>query len=260
MYFVSNPTADRVTASCTFRCDRGTPQLWDALSGDVRPLPALQKSNGVTIIPLEFFPHGSCFVVFSDANTKDSAGSNFVEVRERQRLEGPWTVAFDPAWGGPAEIAFDQLVDWTSRPESDIRHYSGKATYRKEFQWTADASKPDGAPLFLDLGEAKHLARVRLNGQDLGVLWTSPWHVDISRHVKPGANQLEIDIVNLWPNRMIGDLKLPSDAIEKGKWPDWIKTGQRPKTGRFTWSTYMPFKADTPLIPSGLMGPVTLHW
>lgn len=259
MYFVSNTADERVQADCTFRCDMGAPEIWGPLAGDIRPLPIYKQANGATTVPLQFFPHQSYFVVFRKSPREQSDGVNFNEVRKRETLEGPWTVSFDPKWGGPASVQFDQLVDWTTRPEEGIRYYSGSATYKKEFNFRGTSNADEG-PLYLDLGEVKHLARVRLNGKDLGVVWTHPWRVDIAPHVRVGTNQLEINVANLWPNRMIGDKKYENDGIRDGKWPDWMATGQRPKTNRFTFTTYDPFKPDTKLIPSGLIGPITLQW
>ena len=120
-------------------------------------------------------------VVFRGAAREDTDGGNFETARQRVTIEGPWTVEFDPAWGGPASVQFDRLIDWTTRPEDGIRHYSGSATYKKEFKFDG-TSNADEIPIYLDLGEVKHMARVRLNGQDLGVVWTHPWRVDIARH------------------------------------------------------------------------------
>jgi hypothetical protein len=151
-------------------------------------------------------------------------------------LTGPWQVSFDPKWGGPENLTFETLEDWTKRKEDGIKFYSGKATYHKTF----DApNAPRGHRLYLDLGTVKNLAQVRLNGQDLGVVWCAPWRVDITSAMKAKDNQLEITVANLWPNRLIGDQALPAEK-------------------RLTWTTWNPFKPDSPLLESGLLGPVTL--
>ncbi len=176
---------------------------------------------------------------------------------------------FDPRWGGPENILFDRLEDWTQRPEDGIKYYSGTATYRKTF----DVPKPKGdlktrqsatRRLWLDLGVVKNLARVQLNGHDLGVLWCSPWQVDITDFVKPSGNNLEITVANLWPNRLIGDEQLPQDA-EFGKdgnllrMPEWILNNQpRSSPGRYAFATWKHFTKDSPLLPSGLLGPVQI--
>ena len=161
---------------------------------------------------------------------------NFPATTRLAELPGPWNVSFDPKWGGPENVTFDTLQDWSKRKEDGIRFYSGTANYRKTFD---AADLPGGQRIYLDLGTVKNLARVRLNGQDLGVVWCAPWRVDITGAVKARDNQLEIAVANLWPNRLIGDQSLPAEK-------------------RLTWTTWNPYKTDSPLLESGLLGPVTL--
>jgi hypothetical protein len=172
-----------------------------------------------------------------EGGRKDEAGArNFPVPSRLTELSGPWEVAFDPKWGGPEHVTFDTLKDWSKRAEDGIRFYSGTAVYRKTF----DAPKGSrGQRMYLDLGVVKNLARVRLNGRDLGVVWCAPWRVDITDALRADPNQLEIAVANLWPNRLIGDQSLPE-----------------PK--RLTWTTWNPFTKDSPLLESGLLGPVTL--
>jgi hypothetical protein len=135
------------------------------------------------------------------------------------------------------------LVDWTSRPEEGIKFYSGSAIYTKTFD-VPGGFKP-GPRLILDLGEVREVASVRLNGKDLGVIWTKPARVDITEAVKPTGNQLELKIVNLWPNRLIGD-----DALTPEK--QYTKFNMRNYFGK-----HLCPKGST-LRPSGLIGPVRL--
>jgi hypothetical protein len=188
---------------------------------------------------LRFAPHQSWFVVFrkgvapasSRPTSRKPAGS-----RRYLDLSGPWNVKFDPKWGGPAEIEFPSLIDWTRHVDEGIRYYSGTATYGKKFHVRETPAGRDG--WILDLGVVKNLAEVRLNGVNLGVVWTAPWQVDITEALRPGENTLEIDVVNLWPNRLIGDKYLP--AAQK------------------LTRTNVPLKDDARLLPSGLIGPVTV--
>ena len=161
---------------------------------------------------------------------------NVPELVKVAELPGPWELSFDPKWGGPAQVTFDKLEDWTHRSEEGVKFYSGTAVYRKSF--VAPSVRADGR-YYLDLGLVKNLARIKLNGRDLGVLWCAPWRVDISAAVKPGPNELEVSVANLWPNRLIGD---------KG----------RPASERVTSTTWNPFTPDSPLLESGLLGPVVL--
>ena len=170
------------------------------------------------------------------AGEGEAISRNFPPAQQVAALSGPWEVAFEPKWGGPEHVSFATLEDWSRRPEDGIRFYSGTAVYRKSF----DAPKLQrGQRMFLDLGRVKNLARVRLNGHDLGVVWCAPWRVDISRRMKPSGNRLEVAVANLWPNRLIGDQSLPAEQ-------------------RVSWTTWNPFRKDSPLLESGLLGPVTL--
>jgi hypothetical protein len=153
-------------------------------------------------------------------------------------LETSWEVSFDPTMGAPAKVRFETLEDWTRRPEPGLKYYSGMATYRSSFNVDAAAISSAGSRLLLELGKVEVMARVRVNGTDCGVVWTAPWQVDISRAVKPGDNKLEIEVANLWPNRMIGDAAFPDQ--------------------KFTQTTYRPYKATDALLPSGLLGPVSV--
>ena len=169
-------------------------------------------------------------------------------------LEGAWEVNFDPVWGGPEKVIFEELVDWTARPEEGIRYYSGTASYHKTFDLPERMDPDEVGQVFLDLGEVNSMARVILNGKDLGVVWTAPWHVNVTKAIKPTGNQLEIQVVNLWPNRLIGDEFLPDDGVKDGQWPAWLLEGKPRKSGRYTFTTHPFYTKDSPLLESGLLG------
>lgn len=252
IFFVCNRKNQPTAQDFTFRVSGKRPEIFDPVSGSMQAAAAFRQSDGGTTLPLNFDRFGACFVVFRQPIAKEAAGQadgNSPKLLPVQTLGGPWNVAFDPAWGGPTAAEFPELVSWTLRPEEGIKFYSGKATYRKEFDLSAAANTelPSGsqaARVWLDLGDVQEVAEVRLNGQKLGILWCFPWRVDISKAVKPTGNQLEIDVINLWANRVIGDL------------------GQ-PKEKRLT-KTHDAFRFDmltqkTSPIRSGLLGPVTLQ-
>ncbi len=242
IYFVANRAARPADAQCTFRIDGKLPELWDPLTGETRPAAAWSQADGRTTLPLEFSPCGSLFVVFrkpATAPTLQTGARNFPRLTLRHTFTGPWTVRFDPKWGGPASAEFSELISWTRRPEEGIRFYSGTAVYWRTFD-LPQSLRTSREPLMLDLGDVKNLAEVRLNGRNLGVLWTPPFRVDATAAMKPTDNRLEIDIVNFWPNRVIGDAGLPPEK-------------------RFTRTNIRKLTRETPLIDSGLLGPVTLQ-
>ena len=175
-------------------------------------------------------------------------------------IAGPWSVEFEPKWGGPAKVTFEKLEDWSKRPEDGIKYYSGAATYRTTFQSKIENSR---AKIYLDLGKVAVMAEVRLNGKDLGILWKPPYRMDVTDAIKDGENMLEVKVVNLWINRQIGDELLPEDSERKDdgtlkKWPQWLLDGKPSPTGRFTFTSWRLWKKDSPLQESGLLGPVTV--
>jgi hypothetical protein len=241
-YFVANISTCDVSARAAFRAAGRRPEIWDAVTGRVCLLPECTLERGSTVVPLKFTAKQSFFVVFrkSEPARGTPAAKAFSETQLVKEIAGSWEVSFNPDWGGPASVVFEHLEDWTKRPEEGIRYYSGTATYRKRFEVSASDAQKLKPTAFLNLGTVRNLARVRLNGYELGVVWTAPWRVDISRAVKTGSNQLEIEVVNLWPNRLIGDARLPKEQ-------------------RRTVTNVEKFnKPGTLLLESGLLGPVTL--
>jgi hypothetical protein len=180
-----------------------------------------------------------------------------------REIPGPWGVHFPPKWGAPPEVTLPDLISWSDHTDPGVKYFSGAATYSKTLE-IAHEMLGKGKRLFLDLGQVEVMADVKLNGTQLGVLWKPPFTVDITAVAKPGANRLEIKVVNLWPNRLIGDEQLPedSDRFPNGtlkSWPAWLLEGKPSPTGRFTFSMWRLWKKDDQLLPSGLLGPVKLR-
>jgi hypothetical protein len=241
VYFVSHQgttTLDRV--ECSFRVAGLQPELWDPVDGSRRDAGAFRIENARTVVPLRFDPAGSWFVVFRKPATAatGSAAHNAPDYAPVKTVTGPWSVAFDPTLGGPAAVEFQTLEDWTRRPEPGIHFYSGTATYRAAFD--LDAAQT-GLPLFLDLGSVGVMAEVALNGRDLGTLWKPPFRVALAGVVRAGRNELTVRVTNPWANRLIGDSGLPEmQRVTRVSYPN-------------------PYKTDAPLVPSGLLGPVTIQ-
>lgn len=265
VWFVANTTNAAGTARCQFAVTGKQPELWDAVTGEQRKLPEFELSASNTVVNLEFAPGQSFFLVFRHPASAVEKSVNFPKQSPVATLDGSWQVQFDPRWGGPTNpVTFEKLDDWTKRTEPGIRHFSGTAIYRKTF----DA--PQQQNLQLDLGVVNHTAKVRLNGRDLGVVWTAPWQVKIPDGIlRERDNQLEIEVANVWANRLIGDEQEPPDCEwipgERGnggslkEFPDWfLKNEPRPAKGRYCFTTWNYFTKDSPVIPSGLIGPVRL--
>jgi hypothetical protein len=240
IYFIANRNNRDEKAVCRFRMSGKTPEIWDAVTGETNRLYNASIEGAYSKMELTFAPFQSWFIIFRKPDVKKSTTArgplrNSLTLSPVQELTGSWTVHFDTKWGGPASVEFNTLEDWTKRPEENIKYYSGKATYVKQFD---AAGLQSGKPYFLETGVVKNIAELTLNGKKLGILWTAPWRVEITGLLKPNGNVLEIVVVNCWPNRLIGDAALPQEK-------------------RLT-RTNIVFKKDAPLMSSGLLGPVII--
>jgi hypothetical protein len=267
LYFVSNPQPHAVEASCTFRVIGKQPELWWPDTGHVERASQYEPKDGGIAVPLRLDPSGSVFLVFRKAargRPVAANGRNWIDFKRLQEVTGSWEVTFDPKWGGPqSPVVFEKLEDWSQRPESGVRYYSGTAVYRKSFSLPPSALGDPPSRTFLDLGRVEVMAQVRLNGKDLGVLWKTPYRVEVTEAIRPGDNEIEIDVVNLWINRQIGDEQLPEDSERNPngtlkEWPQWLLEGKASPTGRYTFTSWRLWKKGDALVPSGLLGPVTL--
>lgn len=261
IYFVANRSSEPVKSVCQFRVKEGIPELWDPLSGEIRKLRDYSHSAGGISIPIQFDDHQSYFVVFHAAGQIGVSENQEVKIPLVKRnlliLDGPWKLSFNRDFGGPGEILFDHLEDWSKRQEEGIKYYSGTVVYQKTFELTKEMTTP-GHSLAIGLGKVYCMAQVRLNGTEIGTLWTAPWSLDISKFALTGKNLLEIRVVNLWPNRLIGDEQYPRDEAGKGKWPEWMLNNTPRDSKRYTFASYSFYKKDAPLLKSGLLGPVCI--
>ncbi len=184
-------------------------------------------------------------------------------------LSGNWSLHFPDGWGAPSEVTLDKLISWTGHSHPDIKHFSGTAVYRKQFDVPAGRLGKDKA-VCLDLGDVQVMAEVIVNGKNLGIFWKPPFKIDVSGLLKAKGNQLEVRVTNLWVNRLIGDIQYPdtcvwSNPANQGGGlkviPDWLLEGEpRPETQRKTFVAWEHYKANSPLVESGLIGPVQLEF
>lgn len=241
IYFISNQTDEEKVIEPEFRVTGKQPELWEATSGSIRILPAFKIKERTTSVPIKLAPYESIFVVFRDKAGKSGLTDipdNYPAPEIIEELKGPWSVTFDPSSRGPAKpVTFETLHDWTISPDESIKYYSGTAYYTIYFS----APEIKGNEIIeIDLGNLTAMAKVNINGTYVGGVWTYPYKLDISDFIKPGKNELVIEVVNNWMNRLIGDLNLPAAKRE-------------------TWCFVNPYNAQSPLQPSGLFGPVTIH-
>lgn len=236
IYFVENSAAEEQTLEASFRTSGKAAEIWRADTGQIAP--ASYRIDGAhTTVPLKLQPYEAVFVVFRQPTSQASRLIPEPVSEVVNRVPGPWTVSFPPDHGAPAQAQFPQLTSWTVNADPGVKYFSGTATYSTAFTAPRNGLRKD-ARLRLDLGDVKDLAEVTLNGKQLGVLWKHPFVVDITDAVKVGKNQLEVKVTNVWPNRLIGD--------------------KQPGARQIAYATFDPYKADSPLLPSGLLGPVTI--
>jgi len=188
-------------------------------------------------------------------------------------IGGPWELEFPKGWGAPDRVTLERLISWTEHSHPGVKYFSGTATYRREFEVAARMLAKDRV-LCLDLGRVCVIAQAKLNGRDLGILWKPPFSVEVTEILDVGANELVVSVVNLWPNRLIGDEQLPSDCewVPSGhelyppqgwgealaRWPQWLLENKPSPTGRVTFTTWRHWFKDDPLMESGLLGPVRI--
>lgn len=241
IYFISNQEDTEVNFSASFRVSGFSPQLWNPVDGRVRDLPEFATNDKQTTITLKLAPAESTFIIFRKKNQleKIHLKENFPLPRLTNTITTPWQVKFDTEKRGPQKpVKFDKLKDWKDNPNDSIKYYSGHALYRNQ---VILARPRKGEKVFLNLGMVTAIAKVSVNGIDVGGVWTPPYKIDVTKAVRSGNNQLDIKVVNTWVNRLIGDSKLPL-------------------ADRKTWLNYNPYKPSSPLQSSGLLGPVSFEF
>jgi hypothetical protein len=282
IYFIRNSKPEAVTSAITFRVANLQPEIFDSVSGDITPAVLYERTrDGRTNMSVSLAPYEAFFVVFrrpaklhltrlqrdghavslsddtmaaeenGQLELRTSIPGNYtatlssgraVELNlppaSSQPITLGWTLDFPPNWGAPAHVDVPILKSWTEFNDPGVRYFSGTATYRTTLHIDANQLLPN-QELRLDLGSVYEVAGIHINGSLLTPLWKQPYSARIDSYLHPGDNVLEVDITNLWPNRLIGD-------------------AQPGISHRYTWTNIKTFKSSSPLLNSGLLGPVTL--
>ena len=278
-YFVAlnNEKPKRFTVS--FRHTGCIPEIWDAETGTIADATDWRVGKTRTFVTLDFKPNGSAFVVFrKPGSPKARFGANAAEPLASVPVEGAWRVTFPVDWytGGSAvkELTFDRLEDWTKNDDPDVRYFSGTAVYKCkiENEKCKIGESGNGGRVVLDLGDVRNFAVVTVNGREYSPLWRPPYRVDITDALEGDTADVEIRVTNLWPNRLIGDerdfpddcewkplSKIPGMGRSIAEFPQWVKDGEKSPVGRHTFTTWKHWTAQDALLPSGLIGPVTIE-
>lgn len=304
IYFISNQSDREISTTCAFRVTGKTPEIWDPETGRRGGAPLYRMQTGTTEVALTLPPTGSLFVVFRKplarrpaavasnlapnqiTPTRDgfvatarTAGCYQITLADGHQLRASvpappppigvndqWAVTFPPNRGAPASVLLDRLQSLSENFDAGVRYFSGTARYSRAIE--IPALSPD-IEIWLDLGEVKNLARIFINGHDLGVMWKPPFHLPITSAVRPGKNKIEVEVTNLWPNRLIGDEQLPDDCDwkpvpERGMylkaWPQWMLDHQPRPTQRVSFATWKFYDKEAPLLRSGLIGPASIRF
>ena len=238
-YFISNQKEEVFETELSFRVDGRVPYIYYPESGKEHRLNEWKIVNGRTDIPLRLDAKESCFIRFKEETreTVRKSGLNWLTFNNLKTLDENWDIQFDPKFQGPKEpIHITELFDWSDSQNDSIKYYSGTAIYTKTFVWDSSTDRA----VWLHIGEVSNMAEIILNEQNLGVLWTNPFRVNISKALKQGENKLELRVTNTWANRLIGD-------------------EQKKQVERLTWTT-APFRLDKDkLLKAGLLGPVHIQ-
>ncbi|MFC4314210.1 glycosyl hydrolase [Steroidobacter flavus] len=234
VYFLTNRKPRSESVEMSFRVTGKRPEIWRADDAR-REAVSYRIEKGRTFVSLQFAPHDAFFVVFREPATTNAIVLPKQRVTRVATLSGDWDARFQPGRGGPTSSQKLAAGSWTQSNDPAIRYFSGTVAYSKDLEVPRFR---DGARLMLDLGDVRELAEVLINDRSLGVLWHSPYRLDITDALHDGGNRIEIRVTNLWANRLIGDAQ--------------------PGARKITFTTYPPYEADAPLRPSGLLGPVTL--
>ncbi len=234
IYFLRNGSDAISSRDVVFRTRASEAETWDAVTGEVHRLTARKAlDDGRIQIQVELPPFGSTFVIFH--TRAQTALREAPRTLRSEPIASTWQLTFQPGRGAPQEpTPMTTLQSWTNAADSGIRFFSGTATY------SANVSAPAfsaGEQVLLHFSEVHEIARVKVNGRDAGTVWAQPLTLRVDPWLKPGVNTIEIEVTNLWPNRIIGDLQ---PGVEH----------------RWTATNITAYRANSPLLPSGLIGPV----
>ncbi|MDW3651915.1 MAG: glycosyl hydrolase [Bacteroidia bacterium] len=235
LFWLNNRSENTSSIDVSFRITGKVPQLWQPQTGETKAV-SYKIENNRTIIPLEFESWDAFFIIFAEKATQNELFIPTKEQVEFLTITGPWSVKFQKGRGAPEQATFETLQSWSDHENKGIKYFSGTAIYSNTFDIVEIS---ENAQYELDLGEVKNIAEVIVNEQSLGILWKTPYSIDLKNTLKKGQNTLEIQVTNSWVNRLIGDAQ--PDVKEK-----------------ITFTTMPFYQADGQLQPSGLLGEIQI--
>lgn len=279
-----NPVTGEITKIARFKSEGVTTVAWIKLAAlestfvvfreSTKGVKSIEEANDENEYSLDSVNRIVCVASKAGEYTvKLSDGSNKMvsvkanEISEPIDISKSWNVDFLEAHDYEATIKFDSLSDWKDSSNEEIKYYAGTAIYRKSFNLPNKLGKTERA--VLDLGKVCIAAEVIVNGNNAGVLWIAPFTLDITKYLHKGENSIEVKITNQWTNKLIGDERYPRqddgyklssyNPKEDSSMPEWFLNNEpMPEGPRTTFDSGMFYKKGDPLLPSGLLGPVSI--
>jgi len=237
IYWVNNRKTKVENLDATFRINGKAPEIWHPETGLIEDA-SYTINDGRVTVSLKMEPNDAQFVVFRKKAKSSSLTLKQPVENQLALIYGAWDVTLQSKFGTTKQIVLNELTSWSENTDLDVKYFSGTGSYKKTIQSNANWFK-EGSQIWIDLGTVKNLAEVVVNGKSLGIVWKTPFRINMSKAIKEGTNTLEIKVTNLWVNRLIGDMQ-----------PD--------VTNKMTYTTMEFYQAESPLQTSGLLGPVKI--
>jgi hypothetical protein len=273
VYFISNQTADPIKPLLTFNVKGKIPELWDPETGKIYRKDDYKEEKGKTSLRINLSSFASLLIVFKDKTDAQEVIPVYEKFDKQLFLNHSWTIKFPSGWGAPEQV-LSQLKSLTDFTETNIRYFSGTATYTYDLEISSkDLQKFRRA--WIDLGKVRNIAEISVNGKLIATVWKPPFCQDIFSALQSGKNLIQVKVTNTWNNRLIGDEQQPDDcewgplqymANESAghrilRIPDWVFAGNpRPSKERYAFTTWKFVESYDPLVESGLLGPVSVKF
>lgn len=236
IYILSNQDNRALTMDVAFRVTGKQPELWDPVTGVIRKLPAFRQEEKTTVVPMKLDKNECVFVVFREKGEPSATTleANYPAPLRTQEATGEWDVTFESAFKTPSPVRMATLDNLSDNANDSIRYFSGTATYTTSVNLDRAGR---GEHMFMAFDNVGTMAKVYINGKYAGGVWTAPYRLDVTDFVKNGRNDVKVEVVNTWVNRIVGDMNLPESERE-------------------TYLFVNHLNAKTPLPPSGIIGKV----
>lgn len=236
IYILSNQDNRALTMDVAFRVTGKQPELWDPVTGVIRKLPAFRQEEKTTVVPMKLEKNECVFVVFREKGEPSATTleANYPAPLRTQEATGEWDVTFESAFKTPSPVRMATLDNLSDNANDSIRYFSGTATYTTSVSLDRAGRNEH---MFMAFDNVGTMAKVYINGKYAGGVWTAPYRLDVTDFVKNGNNDVKVEVVNTWVNRIVGDMNLPESERE-------------------TYLFVNHLNAKTPLPPSGIIGKV----